>query len=104
MAKTRILMDDTVILAEGRFVAQVKVIEVPKSAKFPDGIKVRCVLIDTIRKVPRLLLDNHEPFGYHLHTALPDDKNVRASVEVANYEDAVRLFIREARKVVEGDT
>lgn len=97
------MRDDKIILADGRFVAQVKVIEVSKSAKFPDGFKVRCVLIDCERKVPRLLLDNHEPFGYHLHTALPRDKNVRVTVEVSGYEDAIRLFIQEVRKVVEND-
>jgi hypothetical protein len=103
MSKARTLLDDKIILADGRFVAQVKVIEAPKSTKFPDGFKVRCVLIDSARKVPRLLLDNHEPFGYHLHTALPLDKNVRVTVEVSSYEDAIRLFIKEARKVVESD-
>jgi hypothetical protein len=88
------------VFADGRFLAQIKVIEVPKSDKFPDGIKLRCVLLDVERNVPRLLLDNHEPFGYHLHTRLPEDKNFRASVDVKDYAEAVRLFIAEARKVV----
>ncbi len=101
--KTRILVEEMVVFAGGRFQAQVKVIEVPKSAKFPDGIKVRCVLLDVELSLPRLLLDNHEPFGYHLHTKLPDDKNFRESVEVSGYEDAIRLFIREAKKVVEDE-
>ena len=80
-----------ITFADGRFQAQVKVIE------------VRCVLLDLEWNLPRLLLDNHEPFGYHLHTKLPGDKNFRESVEVSGYEDAVRLFIKEARKVVEGE-
>ncbi len=101
--KTRILVEEMIVFAGGRFQAQVKVIEVPKSAKFPDGIKVRCVLLDVDLNLPRLLLDNHEPFGYHLHTKLPDDKNFRESVEVSGYEDAIRLFIKEAKKVVEDE-
>jgi hypothetical protein len=58
------------------------------------------VLLDVERNVPRLLLDNHEPFGYHLHTKLPEDKNFRAPVDVEDYADAIRLFIAEARKVI----
>lgn len=98
--KARILKNESIVFADGRFLAQIKVMEVPKSHKFPDGIKLRCVLIDVERNVPRLLLDNHEPFGYHLHTKLPEDKDFRALVEVADYTEAIRLFIAEARKVV----
>ena len=98
--KTRVLKKEIIVFADGRFLAEVKVIEVPRSHKFPDGIKLRCVLLDVERNVPRLLLDNHEPFGYHLHTKLPEDKNFRASLDVADYSEAVRLFVAEARKVV----
>lgn len=98
--KTRILKDEIIVFAHGRYLAQIKVIEVPKSDKFPDGIKLRCVLLDVERNVPRLLLDNHEPFGYHLHTKLPEDKNFRASIDITDYTEAIRLFIAEAKKVV----
>lgn len=98
--KARILKDEIIMFADGRFLAQIKVIEVPKSDKFPDGIKLRCVLLDVERNVPRLLLDNHEPFGYHLHTKLPHDKKFRAAIDVVDYAEAIRLFIAEARKVV----
>lgn len=97
------MLEETIVFAGGRFQARVKVIEVPKSSKFPDGIKVKCVLLDVELRLPRLLLDNHEPFGYHLHTRLPDDKNFRESVMVFDCEEAVRLFMKEARKVVEGE-
>ena len=46
---------------------------------------------------------SHEPFGYRLHTRLPDDKNFRESVAVSGYVEAIRLFMREARKVVEDE-
>ncbi len=98
--KARILKDEMIVLASGRYLAQIKVIEVPKSDKFPDGIKLRCVLLDVVGNVPTLLLDNHEPFGYHLHTRLPADKNFRVSVDIADYAEAIRLFIAEARKVI----
>jgi hypothetical protein len=47
MAKARVLIDEVLFFHEGRFVAEVKVFEVPVSDKFPDGIKVRCVLVDS---------------------------------------------------------
>lgn len=87
------------LLENDKFEAHVKVYEVPKSLKFPDGYKVRCALVERETGILRMLLDNHEPFGYHLHTKLPEDKNFRVSVDVTNYTEAVRLFFKETRKV-----
>ena len=39
--KAHILRDEFILFADGRFVAQIKVIEVSQSEKFPDGFKVR---------------------------------------------------------------
>jgi len=52
-------------------------------------------------KVPRLLLDNHEPFGYHLHTKLPYDKKFRELIDVGNFEDAINFFMIKVSKVLE---
>lgn len=100
MAKARVLIDEVLFFREGRFVAEVKVFEVPASNKFPDGIKVRCVLVNTEIKKPVLLLDNHEPFGFHLHTQLPADKNFRVPLMTKIYSEAIAHFIKEATKVV----
>jgi hypothetical protein len=35
----------------------------------------------------RVLLDNHSPFGYHLHIGLPHEKNKRITIDVENYEE-----------------
>lgn len=85
------------------FEVHIKVLKVPKRSKFPDGIKLRCVLINTELNVPILLLDNHEPFGYHMHTRLPYDKNHRVKVIVNSYEEAVSFFLNEARKVANNE-
>ena len=76
MAKARVLVDDVLVFNEGRLFAELKVFEVAKSKKFPEGIKVRCVLVDNEGRLPVLLLDNHEPFGFHLHTKLPEEKKL----------------------------
>lgn len=99
MSKTRIVEDGVAYFADGRYEARIKVLEVPRSLKFPDGFKVSCVLLDLKAKTVRLVLDNHEPFGYHVHTELPHKKNVRLQIEVKNYFEAIRFFFNECRKV-----
>jgi len=99
MSKARIVINQVLLFENEKFEAHVKVYEIPKSLKFPDGFKVRCALVERETGVLRVLLDNHEPFGYHLHTKLPEDKDFRVSVDVKSYTEAVRLFFKEARKV-----
>ena len=99
MSKARLLEDRVVSFADGRYEARIKVLEVPKNLKFPDGFKVSCVLLDTTTKSVRLVLDNHQPFGYHVHTELPHDKNVRLQIDVKNYTEAIRFFFNEVRKL-----
>ena len=101
MAPSSLLKDETFLFKDGLFEARVKIFEVSKSLKFPDGIKVQCVLIDMENKIPILLLDNHEPYGYHLHTRLPEDKNFRILLSIRFYTEAVNFFLEEAQKVVE---
>jgi hypothetical protein len=100
MATAKVIYDERVEVLKGVFEARIVAYEVSKNKKYPDGIKLRCVLLDIQENAPRLLLDNHEPFGYHLHTKLPHDKEHRVPVEVSGYEDAIMLFLREVQKVV----
>lgn len=48
----------------------------------------------------RLLVDNHEPFGFHIHTQLPEDKNVRIQLPVSNYSEALQLFRQEVERII----
>lgn len=100
MEKAKLLRDEHIILAQGQFVIEIKAYQVPNSQKFPTGIKLKCVLIDTKQKKPRVLLDNHEPFGFHLHSRLPDDPDFRVSLDIHDYEEAIKVFFGEVRKVV----
>ena len=91
MAKAQVIVDYRLILSE-RYEEVVKIYHVGKSKKYPDGYKVRCALLDIQNSTIRLLLDNHEPFGYHIHTDLPLNKDKRVSVKVTSYKDAVAVL------------
>jgi hypothetical protein len=100
MQKAKQLRNQRIVLDKGRFIVEIKAYEVPFSSRFPRGIKLKCVLIDVEQGRPRVLLDNHEPFGFHLHARLPDDPEFRVSLDIEDYEEAVRVFFGEVRKVV----
>ena len=103
MADAKLIFDQRSRFQEGRFEARITAYQVPKSKKFPDGIKLSCVLLDLQEKMPRLLLDNHEPFGYHLHTKMPHDKAHRVPVDVKDFEEAIEFFMGEVPKVIKDE-
>ena len=100
MQKAKPLRNERIVLEQGRFVVEVKAFEVAAGRRFPNGIKLKCVLIDMEQRKPILLLDNHEPFGFHLHTRLPEDPDFRVSLDIEDYNEAIRVFFAEVRKVV----
>ena len=55
MAKAEIVVDQTFSFKDGDYIAYVKVFKVSKNSKFPDGFKVRCVLVDQEKDAPLLL-------------------------------------------------
>ena len=44
-----------------------KIWRIPKSHKYPEGVKYRLVLVDPTARVVILLYDNHYPKGPHVH-------------------------------------
>jgi hypothetical protein len=100
VADATLIFDQKTLLSEGRFEVRITAYQVTKSKKFPDGVKLSCVLLDLQQKSPRLLLNNHEPYGYHLHTKMPYDKTHRVTVSVKNFEEAIEFFMGEVPKVV----
>lgn len=102
MAKAVVLMNQVLDISE-RFRVELKVFEVVPDDKYPKGIKVSFVLIDVIQKVPRLLIDNHEPFGFHVHEELPENKNARRLLKVTDYVLALDEFWRLTNEILTGD-
>jgi hypothetical protein len=52
----------------------------------------------------RILLDNHEPYGFHLHAGLPDDPSFRVKLDILDYKEAIKIFFYEVRKVVSNES
>ena len=91
MTKASVLLDQRLDISE-RFRVELKVLSFEKSERFPDGVKVNFVLIDVFEKTPRLLIDNHAPYGFHVHEELPHLKHVRRELDVRDYFDALDVF------------
>ena len=102
MTKATILLDQKLDISE-RYRVELKVFEVQKSERFPERIKVSFILIDVIAKVPRLLIDNHAPFGFHVHEDLPNNKESRRQLPVSDYSEALEEFWRLAKEIINGD-
>jgi len=49
-----------------RFVVEVSVHELPRSSRYPDGLKWGLICIDQVTG-HRVLMDNHHPKGAHIH-------------------------------------
>lgn len=100
MHKAKLIRNQRIILQDGRFALEIKAYEVPSDERFPTGVKLKCILIDVEQSKPRILMDNHEPFGFHLHARLPDDPDFRVSLNIEDYQEAIQVFFAEVRKVV----
>lgn len=101
--KAVLLVDERVVAKSGKYVVLIKVYQVERSKRFPDGIKAKFLLQDIELGFARLLVDNHEPFGFHMHTLLPHEKDHRVTLNVNGYQEAMQLFDREVERIVEND-
>lgn len=102
MAKATLILDQRLDLSE-RYRVELKIFEVDSSERFPNGIKVSFALLDLVNKVPRLLVDNHAPFGFHVHTELPKNKQVRKPLAAQDYQEALDEFWRLVEEIVKNE-
>lgn len=49
-----------------RYLMEMTIHEVPKSDRYPDGIKYGLLVLD-LKAEQRVLMDNHHPKGHHIH-------------------------------------
>jgi hypothetical protein len=98
--KAKSLFFQTLKLHQDKYLVELNVYQVAKSTKYPDGIKAKYVLIDLEKNAPRLLVDNHEPFGFHMHTDLPENHQVRVSLNVQDYREARDIFFDEVERIL----
>lgn len=99
MAKAKIILNESLAINH-RYRAVLFVASVTKGKKFPTGIKAKYVLIDAEGGFPRLLVDNHEPYGFHMHVKLPEEKEVRVSLSVKDHNEALDLFFGEVERII----
>ena len=102
MKKAVVLLDERLDLSE-RFRVELKVLRVEVSAKNPEGAKVSFALIDAEKGVPRLVIDNHAPFGFHVHAELPERKNRRRALATMDYLLALEEFWRLVKEITDDE-
>ncbi len=100
MSTAELIINVVTALDHEKYELQIKVFKLPRSLKFPTGYKVKCVLYEKETGVLQLLLDNHEPFGYHVHSKLPVDKNFRQLLNFNNYYEAINFFNDEVKRIL----
>jgi hypothetical protein len=69
---------------------ELKAYEILDNPRYPEGVKARFVLLDLCAKKPLLLIDNHAPYGFHLHDSRKGEE--RQILETSSYLDALELF------------
>jgi hypothetical protein len=102
MAKAKVLLEQNLDIS-ARFRVELNIFEVEPSKKFPGGIRVSFALIDAIAKVPRLLIDNHEPFGFHVHSELPKNKHARKLLAAKDCSEALNEFWRLIEDIIKNE-
>lgn len=86
----------------GEFIAHMKIQKIPPTDNRPDGFKINCVLINLETLKPVLIVDNHKPFGYHLHPDASNDHNNRIELSVNDPFEALNIFIQKAKEITNG--
>jgi hypothetical protein len=100
MAKAETIIDRRFSINE-RYTIVENVLRI-SSAKYPEGIKAAFLLLDVDLSKPRLLVDNSEtPHEFHMHTALPDDKDAKVFLGTYDYREALRLFYEKVERIID---
>jgi hypothetical protein len=96
----KVLWDRNFVL-KGKYRVLAKVFEVVRNKRYPEGVKAKFVLIDLEQNAPRLLVDNHAPFGFHMHHGMPADKGLRSPLIVSSFQEAYKEFIKEVERILD---
>jgi hypothetical protein len=102
MAKAEILLHRKFAVSE-RYLVEITLLKVEPSEKYPEGINASFVLIDAKIRLPRLLIDNHAPWGFHVHEELPHKKDSRRSIHASNYMEAQEEFFRLMKEILKDE-
>lgn len=98
--KAKTLINHEITLDNPKYIAIIKVFDVNKSKKFPEGIKAKFALQNIETKEILLLIDNHAPYSYHMHAKLPTDHEKRGPMTVTSYKEALAIFFEEVERII----
>lgn len=101
--KAILILHQQEVLLAGKYMVILKVYEVGKSKAFPDGIKAKFILKNIEEGNARLLVDNHQPYGFHMHTRLPHDRHHRELLDTRDYKVALDIFMNEVRRIIRNE-
>jgi hypothetical protein len=101
--KANLLIHREQVLRDGKYVMVIKVYQVEQSKKFPNGIKAKFLLQNALDGFPRLLIDNHEPYGFHMHTKMPLDHAYREILSVKDHQAALDFFLDEVERILKNE-
>jgi hypothetical protein len=101
--KATLILHRREVLRDGRFVVILNVYEVAKSKKFPEGIKAKFVLQNVADGVARLLVDNHYPYSFHMHTQLPHNHGHREILGTNDHKKALEVFLSEVERILKNE-
>lgn len=75
---------------------EIKILEVPKSEDFPEGVKYSMVYAKAERDGYRRILgyDNEKGKGHHRHFFDKEEK-----IEFENWKDLVKIFFEDVKKL-----
>lgn len=94
MKKAEEIFSNRSVTESNNYLVDVIVYRVPKTKKFPDGIKSKFRLIHISSNTLVILIDNHEPFGFHEHTS-----KVRQKLMISSWEDALDYFLSKVQEL-----
>ena len=101
----RVILDQKLVFGEDdRYSVFLKIYEVEKSKKFPDGIKAKFVMVDTATNSTCLLVDNHEPYGFHVHSKSNRGETQRTRLDATDYLGALQFFRSEVERILKDET
>jgi len=92
-SRARLLISSKLTLNSG-FVQEIKVWEMPASARYPDRVRYRLALADPNTGYAALLFDNHWPKGHHVHLG-----KAEAPYRFTSVQRLLRDFMRQVRMV-----
>ena len=81
--------------------AEIEVYESANEEMFPEGVSATFLLFRLNKggeKELVLLIDNHKPYGFHLHDEMPYKPEKRVLIETMSWQEAWKIFQKKCKR------